>query len=345
MPEGAHHAEVRSPRRTTLPVRVALGGGRTLIVRPVTPGDAEGLLSLYRSLPEMDLYRRFFQAHLPPRTSIEKMARAGLRGDIGLVAEVRAPGEPAALVGEAACAMLPDGDGELGLTVAPSARGWMGPYLLALLCDEAATRGVPNIQADVLLDNHAMITLAQARGYATMAHSECPSTVRVVFNTVGRVPTWPRDHDRPRLVVEVPGARWRAEEAARAAGVHVLVCPGPTARWCRCPALAGRPCPLASSADAVVDAVDPDASVAGRALLRAHHEVQGRTPLVLDRPASGDADAGPELRLPGAVHGRGAADAVEQLLRLLASRRRSGAGAPVRQTSIPPPSSGTRRSR
>ncbi|MDE3085302.1 MAG: GNAT family N-acetyltransferase [Acidobacteriota bacterium] len=275
---------MRDRRDGTLPAPVALAGGRTLTVRPVSAGDVEALLSLYRSLPETDLYRRFFQAHLPPRTSIERMAGAALRGDIGLVAEVHEPDGTVRLVGEAACAVLPDGDGELALTVAPSARGWLGPYLLALLCDEAAARGLPNIEADVLQDNHPMLALAQARGYATMDHSECPSTVRVVFNSVGRVPTWPPGHDRRRVLVEVPGARWHAEAEARAAGLRVLVCPGPTSRWCRCPAVAGRPCPLAAAADAVVDAVDPDTSEAGRALLRAHHEFHARTPMLLEGP-------------------------------------------------------------
>jgi hypothetical protein len=36
---------------------------------------------------------------------------------------------------------------------------------------------------------------------------------------------WPGTHERPRLLVEVPGGRWHAEEAARAAGFQVLACP------------------------------------------------------------------------------------------------------------------------
>ena len=286
-------------------------------MRPVARGDVDGLVALYEGLSEVDLYRRFFQAHVPPRSSIEKMADAGARGDISLVAEVTGAAGTRTLVGEAACALLPDGDGELAITVAPEARGWTGPYLLALLCDEAAARGIPNIEADVLLDNTPMLALARARGYATMDHSECPSVVRVLFNTVGRVPSWPSS-DRPRVVVEAPGARWFAEEEARASGLAVLVCPGPGARSCRCPAMAGWSCPLAGSADLVVDAVDPSTSEAGRRLLQAHRALLGHTRLYVDH-GPGRRGARPELRMPGVSDGRASA-VVGELHRLLARR-------------------------
>lgn len=277
-----------------LPAPVALPGGGSLVLRDVSPADVDGLEALYGGLPEQDLYHRFFQARVPPRHSIERMTTAASRGDVVLVAEVVAPDGSRSLVGEAACALIPDGDGELGLTVAPSHRGWLGPFLLAVLCDQAAAHGVPNIEADILLENRPMLALAAARGYATMDHSDGPAMVRVVFNTVGRVPTWPGDRTRPRVVVETPGARWRAEAAARAAGLQVLVCPGPGSRWCRCPALAGWPCPLASAADLVVDAVDPEGSDAGRRLLEAHRAVHRGVGLLMDGPAArggGEPDA------------------------------------------------------
>jgi hypothetical protein len=265
--------------------RIDLHGGRAIVVRPVSKRDVAALMALYESLPESDLYHRFFQARPPPRHTVEHMTEAERRGDICIVGELVGGDGKRTLVGEVACARLPNGNGELAITVSPAARGWTGPYLLALLCDEAAARGIPNMEADVMSDNRSMLALAQARGFAAMDHSECPSIVRVVFSTSDRVPTWPGSHDRPRVVVEAAGARWHAEDAARAAGMQLLVCPGPTARWSRCPAMRGRPCPLAGGADLIVDAVDPESSDAGLRLLEAHREMHRNTALFVEPPS------------------------------------------------------------
>lgn len=313
---------VATRARHSVPFRVELPGGRSLVVRPVSSADVDDLTALYEGLPDEDLYRRFFQAHVPPRHAIERMTEAEDRGDIGLVAEMDGGDGCRTLVGEVGCARLPDGDGELAIAVTPSARGWIGPFLLALLCDEAAARGIPNLQADVLADNRPMLALAQARGYATMDHSECPSIVRVVFSTSGRVPTWPARHDRPRVVVEAPGARWHAEGATRAAGMDLLVCPGPSAKWSRCPAVTGGRCPLAAAADLVVDAIDPESSEAGRRLLEEHRKLHPDTLLYVEpsgRTATGESSA-PVLGLPGAFSVE-TAEVVDDLQRLLGQGR------------------------
>ena len=97
---------------------------------------------------------------------------------------------------------------------------------------------------------------------------------------------WPGTHERPRLLVEVPGGRWHAEEAARAAGFQVLACPGPLLGWSHCPALHGEPCPLAAGADLIVDAVPHET---GRSLLDAHRRVHPSVPICVELP-SGESD-------------------------------------------------------
>ena len=54
---------------------------------------------------------------------------------------------------------------------------------------------------------------------------------RLAIGTAGRVPSWPTDDHRRRLLVEVPGGRWRGEAAARRAGFDVVTCPGPRRGW------------------------------------------------------------------------------------------------------------------
>ena len=126
--------------------------------------------------------------------------------------------------------------------------------------------------------------MLRARGFAVVEHD--PAIVRVAIGTTQRVPSWPGTHERPRLLVEVPGGRWHAEEAARAAGFQVLACPGPLLGWSHCPALRGEPCPLAAGADVIVDAV-PDEP--GRSLLEAHRRIHPSVPICVELP-SGESD-------------------------------------------------------
>jgi len=276
------------------PRRLALPGGRTLTIRPSSPDDVDALTQMFASLDDDDLYRRFFQAHVPRARTIAHILSAAERGGVGLVAVLEERDGNVAVVGETSYEMLPGGGAELGITVAPGSRGWLGPYLLDALIEAARLRGVTSLEADVLVENRRMLALMRARGYATMDHSERPSIVRVVIGTARRTPPWPETHHGARVLVEAPGGRWHGESAARAAGFEVLVCPGPLAHT-HCPALAGEPCPLASAADLVIDAVNPD-NPAGRALLDAHGRLHAGVPVCVEFPPGATTTGGkPEL--------------------------------------------------
>ncbi|HET6949340.1 MAG TPA: CBS domain-containing protein [Acidimicrobiales bacterium] len=281
---------VRTPPAGEIGHRVVpLPGGRVLRVRPVEPGDVDGLVALYAGLSDGDRYRRFFSAYSPPRTFFARLASVVDRGGFGVVAVVDGTEE---IVGEASYEMLPDGDGELGMTVAAGQRGWLGPYLLDVLAEAAAARGVPNLEADVLVTNSRMLTLLRARGYATLPSSDWVS-LRLMVGTAGRTPVWPpraRDgtDDRPRVLVEAPGGRWQGTTDAEDAGLQVITCSGPKGRRTRCPALAGEPCPLAATADAVVVANAPDDDRWAR-LVAAHHDTHPGVPVCIE-PRGGSRD-------------------------------------------------------
>ncbi|HEX2562285.1 MAG TPA: GNAT family N-acetyltransferase [Acidimicrobiales bacterium] len=236
--------------------RVPLPGGGVLTVRPVATTDVDGLVALYDGLSDDDRYRRFFSGFRPPRSFFERLVNVGERGGFGLVATMGAGGDVAGgarIVGEASYELLPNGDGELAITVAADQRGWLGPYLLDALVEVAAARGVRNLEADVLVTNGRMLALLRSRGYATMGSNDW-TTLRLVVGTAGRTPVWPAGHgatghsDRPRVLVEVPGGRWHAGAEADEAGLRVIACSGPRGARPRCPVLAGRPCPLAANA-------------------------------------------------------------------------------------------------
>jgi ribosomal protein S18 acetylase RimI-like enzyme len=256
--------------------------------------DGQGLIDLFAGLGDEDLYYRFFSGHAPPESFVERMARVEERGGFGLVAVMEAPGRDPRLVAEASSEPLPDGNGELGITVAEDARGWLGPFLLDALVEEAASRGVPGIEADVLVMNRRMLSLLRRRGFAVLEHSDRPATVRVVIGTTGRIPGWPGAHERPRLLLEVPGGRWHAQNAAQAAGFQVLVCPGPSGQWTGCPALRGEPCPLVTEADLVVDLVPDDAD---RSLIEAHRRLHPSVPVCVQLPPGRQFDT-PEPQVP-----------------------------------------------
>jgi hypothetical protein len=157
---------------------VALPDGRTLTVRTVTEADVEGLDDLFESLSDDDRYCRFFNFCHPARRFLEQMTRAQDEGGYRLVAVVSGPKET--IVAEAGYAILPGGDGDFAVTVAPEWRGWLGPYLLDALVAAAAARGVPNLQADILLENARMLALVSQRGYVTLDRPE-PSEIRVAI--------------------------------------------------------------------------------------------------------------------------------------------------------------------
>ena len=293
--------------------RVPLPGGRLLTVRPVTPADVDGLAALYDGLSREDRYRRFFSSYYPPRAFFERMTTVVGRGGYGVVATVgtdTSGADAGRIVGEANYVPLDNGDGELGMVVAADQRGWLGPYMLDALVEAAAARGVPNLEASVLVTNRSMLTLVRARGYATLGSSDWVS-VRLIIGTAGHTPVWPPDRvpagpgHRPRVLVEAPGGRWHAQAEAEAAGLQVIVCSGPRGRRSRCPVLAGQPCPLAAAANAIVISSAPDDERWG-ALVEGHADLHPGVPVCVE-PRAGHRAGGPPLAAP-----QGAATTIDE---------------------------------
>jgi hypothetical protein len=180
---------------------VLLADGRTLTVRTVTGADVDGLDALFEGLSDEDRYRRFFGFSHPGRRFLEQMTRAAAEGGYRLVAIVS--GAEDKLVAEAGYYALPDGNGEFALTVAAGWRGWLGPYLLDALVAAAAARGVPGLQADILVENDPMFALVSSRGYVTL-HRDT-GQVRVTIDAAQRCPG-----RRSAGLVRRPGGRARA---------------------------------------------------------------------------------------------------------------------------------------
>jgi hypothetical protein len=299
------------------PEVIELAGGARLTVRPTSPADAEHICDLYEQLSLRDRHRRFFSAFQPRLAWCRDWADVGSRGGFGVIAIVQRDGEPDEVAGEAGYAIRHDGDGDLAIAVAPNWRGWLGPYLLDVLVRHAASVGLENLQADVLLENGPMLSLLSRRHPVAMGHDD--GIVRLSIGTSGPVPTWPSGEDRPRVLVEVAGRRWSGERLAEQAGLATAMCAGPSARGeYGCPVLEGGHCPLADGADVIVMLLDPHDEQSEQ-LVRAHHAQSPGTPVLVRHQAAVRDDEA--IALPGCVEVEpDAADAVAQILALVGSR-------------------------
>ena len=294
---------------------IELADGARMEVRPTHVTDAQRICALYETLSISDRHRRFFSAFEPRLDWCEQWADVGSRGGFGVIAVVYRDGCPEEVAGEAGYAIRHDGDGDLAVTVAPNWRGWLGPYLLDVLVRHAASVGLDNLQADVLLENGPMLSLLRRRDPVAMAHDE--GAVRLSIGTTGPVPTWPTGERRPRVLVEVAGRRWSGERAADRAGLATAMCAGPKGRGAHgCPVLEGGNCPLADGADAIIVLLDPDDEQSNQ-LVRAHRERSPGTPvLVRHRSTDGDGDVA-----SGCLNVEpDGADAVAQVLALVGRR-------------------------
>jgi hypothetical protein len=218
-----------------------------LVIRPVRVDDDVALRDLYDSLDADERHCRFFGASHPRAAFFRGLVTVAERGGARFVAVL---GADERLVGEAGYTLLPNGDGELAVTVAHGWRGQVEAPLLDALMGAAAAAGVANLEADVLSGDVPLLDLLRSREAVVMQHDGWRA-VRLLIGTSG-MPTWPTGTGAPRVLVESPGHRWNAEEAARAAGADVLICGGPDHHADGCPAIDGRPCELAEGADLIV---------------------------------------------------------------------------------------------
>lgn len=301
-------------RRTCLPE------GGTLVIRPVDRGDLDAATGLYAGLDEEAAYRRFFSGFHPDHEFFEHLVSVAERGGAGLVAVIEGGADGERMVGEASFERLANGNGELAITIDGSWRGWLGPYLLDALLEVAAARGVPNLEADVMLTNGPMLALLRARGYATVPTQDW-SVVRAVIGAADRRPSWPDDRTGVRVLVEGAGGHWRGADDAAAAGVEVLGCTGPGAGGPPCPAIAGKPCPLAAGADVIVLSHPADTEE-WRSLRDAHATLHPGVPICVELPRPGGEARADETP----IEPRAAADVVAIVQRLAREHARDDEG-------------------
>lgn len=165
-----------------------LDGERQLALRHTTAADVDAIRDLYQRLGPDDIRRRFLTGGMPPPVFFERWARIGEEGGFGLAAEL-STADRTELVAEAGYAPVAvNAVGfELGITVHPAFRGWLGPWLFDRLLAHAEERGVDRLQAMFLVENRPMMALIAKRGYETLEHPDW-DVVRVEIPTTSKPP-------------------------------------------------------------------------------------------------------------------------------------------------------------
>ncbi|HSN31730.1 MAG TPA: GNAT family N-acetyltransferase [Ideonella sp.] len=169
---------------TRLIDRWTLADGRSVIVRPVLPQDAELEQSLVRELSPESRYQRFFNPlrELTP-AALDAMTRIDYRYHVAIVAESFAGGVER-VVGEARYVVDDDGAGgaEFALVVADDwRRVGLAGRLLCSLAAHARAAGLESLHGEVLATNQPMLALLRRLGFARRMHPGDARLVRTSF--------------------------------------------------------------------------------------------------------------------------------------------------------------------
>jgi RimJ/RimL family protein N-acetyltransferase len=145
---------------------VRLRSGDLVRVRQVRPGDASAVVSAYAHLGEQSRYRRFF-AVMPelPEATVKAPVEVDHTDHEALVAVPLQSEEE--IVGE--CRFVRPADqpdtADLAVTVVDAWQGrGLGSVLLARLSERALEVGIEYFSAEVLAENHAMLSLLPGLG-------------------------------------------------------------------------------------------------------------------------------------------------------------------------------------
>lgn len=154
------------------PADVLLADGSIAVVRPLLPNDGRALHDLHERVSDEAIRLRFFSTG---RKSAHAYVDHVLAGEqtLALVAE-----QGGSLVGIATAEPIDEHRYEVAFLVDDDARGrGVGTLLLEHLAALALSRGITQFEADVLTENHAMLTVFADAGSSTSRSSDIGTMV------------------------------------------------------------------------------------------------------------------------------------------------------------------------
>lgn len=159
---------------------VELKGGRSVLLRPATSSDGEGVRQLFHGLSERDVYTRFFRkVRGLSNQDVQRLCNLNFDTEVAFVAAV-GPRESARIVGQACYFVDPSTNlAETAFMVHPDYQGCgLGSALQQCMARHAMAHGVRGFVADILATNSQMIRLARG-GSSNVSVETSDGTVRV----------------------------------------------------------------------------------------------------------------------------------------------------------------------
>jgi acetyltransferase len=162
---------------------VELGGGRTLLLRPIRPEDEPSLQATFAKLTPEEIRLRFL---VPLKTLSHVMAARFTQLDydreMALVLTDPGPAGRTEIYGVVRLHADPDNDrAEYAILVRHDMTGMgLGVLLMRRILDHAASRGIREVYGDVLEDNATMRKMCRVLGFEESLTEE-PGIVRVVL--------------------------------------------------------------------------------------------------------------------------------------------------------------------
>ncbi len=175
-----------SPARPALlvePERLALPGGRIVLLRPITPQDAAAEQAFVGALSLDSRHKRFHVGlrQLPPDL-LRRFIDVDQHDHVAMVAEDAGSSH---LVADARYVRSEDHPDEAEFAIAV-ADDWqslgLGRTLMARLSRHARLAGLRSLYGDVLTENRRMLVLMRALGARARPHPQGPQIARIAFD-------------------------------------------------------------------------------------------------------------------------------------------------------------------
>src|SRR5215472_6557567 len=161
-------------------VDVVLRDGSTVQVRAVRPEDRDWLERFLSGLSQESRIFRFFTPVKDLAWAARRFVDVDHRDRHSLVAQRGDDGE---IVGHGYYALEKPGQAEVALEVADRLHGMgLGTILIGHLAAHAAAQGITTFTAEVMTENHRMLTVFRESGFPISVHSSYGS-MRVLFPT------------------------------------------------------------------------------------------------------------------------------------------------------------------
>jgi acetyltransferase len=156
-------------------------GGEAMTIRPIRPEDAQAHTALFSRLSPQDIRYRFFSAmrELSPEQTV-RLTQVDYDREMAFVAVRDATGET---VGVSRLACEPDGrSGEFAVIVQADMKGrGLASHLMRRLIDWGRSRGLTEIEGQILADNHPMLAFIRHLGFSVHRMVDDPEVMEAVL--------------------------------------------------------------------------------------------------------------------------------------------------------------------